>query len=127
MLTVVLIWLYVIVTTYLVGYGFLMTLVNWRPMHHSNHNRGAKRYDFKFRESYLIAGIVLVTVYAQIISLFTKVGLGANIGLIIVCILIACYYRYELSAELSNTFSRFMAGGSLIIYSAIFLLFAYNH
>ena len=126
MLTVVLIWLYVIVTTYLVGYGFLMSFVNWSVMHRRNHNGGIKKYDFKYRESYLIAGIVIVTVYAQIVSLFTKVGLGANVALLLVCLLIAVYYRFELIAVLTDSFSRFVTGKSFYIYLGIFLLLAYG-
>ena len=82
MLTVVLIWLYVIATTFLVGYGFLMSLVNWPGMHKQKKSKGIKSYEFRFKESYLITGVVLITVYAQIVSLFSGVGLGANIGLI---------------------------------------------
>ena len=126
MLAVVLIWLYVIVTTYLVGYGFLMSLVNWPGMHRKRNSKGIKQYDFRFRESYIITGIVLVTVYAQILSLFSGVGLGANVGLISVCIIIAVYYRYELMMDLSEMFQVVMARGNIYIYLAVFLLMAYG-
>ncbi len=126
MLAVVLIWLYVIVTTYLVGYGFLMSLVNWPGMHWKKNSKEIKQYDFRFRESYIITGIVLVTVYAQIISLFSGVGLGANIGLVCVCILIAVYYRYELISDLSEMLRGIMARGNIYFYLAVFLLMAYG-
>ncbi len=126
MLAVVLIWLYVIVTTYLVGYGFLMSLVNWPGMHWKKNSKEIKQYDFRFRESYIITGIVLVTVYAQIISLFSGVGLGANIGLVCVCAIIAVYYRYELLSDLSEMLRGIMARGNIYIYLAVFLLMAYG-
>ena len=104
MLSVILIWLYVIVTTYLVGYGFLMSLVNWPGMHRKKSSKGVKQYDFRFKESFIIAGIVLVTVYAQIVSLFSGVSLGANIALVSICLLIAVYYRYELINDAMERF-----------------------
>ncbi len=126
MLTVVIIWLYVIATTYLVGYGFLMSLVNWPGMHGKKKSKGNKNYEFRFKESFLITGVVLVTVYAQIISLFSGVGLGANIGLILICLLIAVYYRYEICSDAINLFHRLNAKGNIYIYLAVFLLMAYG-
>ncbi len=126
MLTVVIIWLYVIATTYLVGYGFLMSLVNWPGMHGKKKSKGNKNYEFRFKESFLITGVVLVTVYAQIISLFSGVGLGANIGLSLICLLIAVYYRYEICSDAINLFHRLNAKGNIYIYLAVFLLMAYG-
>ena len=126
MLAVVLIWFYVIITTYLVGYGFLMSLVNWPGMHWKKNSKGMKTYDFRFRESFVITGIVLVTVYAQIVSLFSKVALGANICLIVICFLIAVYYRHELLNDLFETFQVTAARGNIYIYLAVFLLMAYG-
>ena len=104
MLTVILIWLYVTVTTYITGFGFLTTLVSRPSMCEKKGSRGVRQYEFRFRESYIIAGIVLVTVYSEIISLFTKVGLGANLALICVCVLIAVYYRYELLEVIADMY-----------------------
>nr|MCR4757497.1 hypothetical protein [Butyrivibrio sp.] len=76
MLTVVLIWSYVLITTYLIGYGFLMSLVNMPGMKGFKHGRtrgDKKRYDFKYRESFIVTGVAILTVYAQIVSLFTRV------------------------------------------------------
>ena len=126
MLTVILIWLYVILTTYLVGYGFLMSLVNLPGMHLKKHSKGIKKYDFRFRESFLITGVVLITVYAQIFSLFSGVGLGANIGLLAVCIVIAVYYRFEILSDAADMIHRFMSGYKLFFYLAVFLLLAYG-
>ncbi len=126
MLTVILIWLYVIITTYLIGYGFLMALVNRPSMVHFKARKGATNYEFKFRESFIVAGVVLVTVYAQIVSLFSKVAMGANIGLICVCLLIAVYYRNEILYDAVDLLRALLAGGNLFLYLAVFLLMAYG-
>ena len=125
MLTVLLIWLYVIVTTYLIGYGFLMSLVNLPGMRHKKvkkRDKEGRRYDFKFRESYIITGVVLVTVFAQIVSLFSKVSVGANIFLISVSVLVAVYYRSELYDELTFMLGKLRAGANLYVYLAVFLI-----
>lgn len=130
MLTVLVIWLYVIATTYLIGYGFLMSLVNMPGMlpgkKGKKHERESRRYDFKFRESYIITGIVLVTVYAQIVSLFTKVSLGANLVLLALSVLIAVYYRQELGDELLSMLGKLKAGANFYVYLAVFLIMAYG-
>ena len=130
MLTVLVIWMYVIATTYLIGYGFLMSLVNMPGMlpdkKNKKHERESRRYDFKFRESYIITGIVLVTVYAQIVSLFTKVSLGANLVLLALSVLIAVYYREELGDELLSMLSKLKAGANFYVYLAVFLIMAYG-
>ncbi len=130
MLTVLVIWMYVIATTYLIGYGFLMSLVNMPGMlpgkKNKKHERESRRYDFKFRESYIITGIVLVTVYAQIVSLFTKVSLGANLVLLALSVLIAVYYRQELGDELLGMLGKLRAGANFYVYLAVFLIMAYG-
>ena len=130
MLTVLVIWLYVIATTYLIGYGFLMSLVNMPGMlpgkKNKKHERESRRYDFKFRESYIITGIVLVTVYAQIVSLFTKVSLGANLVLLALSVLIAVYYRDELGDEILRMLGKLKAGANFYVYLAVFLIMAYG-
>jgi hypothetical protein len=126
MLTVAAIWIYVLITTYLVGYGFLSSLVNWQGMKGHNRRNKAVVYEFKFRESYVITGAVLVTVYAQIVSLFTRVGLGANIGLVCICLLAAVYYRRELFSDFLST-ARVLGSGSVFaVYLVVFLIMAYG-
>ncbi|MBP3277537.1 MAG: hypothetical protein J6M44_01135, partial [Butyrivibrio sp.] len=129
MLTVVLIWSYVLITTYLIGYGFLMSLVNMPGMKGIKHGRirgDKKRYDFRYRESFIVTGIVVLTVYAQIVSLFTGVGLGANIGVILICLLIAVYYRQELLSDVYGMLHVLRAKGNIFIYLFVFLLMAYG-
>lgn len=129
MLTVVLIWIYVIIVAYLLGYGFLMSLFTLPGMSFGKRERdgkGKRRYDIKYRESFLVAGTVLLTVYAQIVSLFSKVGIGANIGIILICLLIAVYFREELFAEAVSMLHILRAKGNMYIYLFVFLLMAYG-
>ena len=129
MLTVVLIWTYVIITAYLAGYGFLMSLMNLPGMdvaRRSRSGRGKRRYDFKYKESFIITGVVLLTVYAQIVSLFSKVGLGANIGIIIISLLVAVYYREELYYDAYTKLGALKVRGDIFVYLFVFLLMAYG-
>ncbi len=126
MLTVILIWLYVLITTYLTGYGFLTGLVNRPSMLSKNAKRRSVQYDFKYRISYIVAGVVLVTVYAEVVSLFAKVGLGANLALVIICILIAVYYREDLYSDFYEILRVTRPSGNIYVYLFIFLLMAYG-
>lgn len=126
MLTVILIWLYVIITTYLTGYGFLTGLVNRPSMLSKKTKRRSAQYDFKYRISYIAAGIVLVTVYAEVVSLFAKVGLGANLVLVLICILIAVYYREDLYSDFYEILRVTRPSGNIYVYLFIFLVMAYG-
>ncbi len=129
MLTVVLIWSYVLITTYLVGYGFLMSLVNLPGMKGFKRTRtgsGPRRYDFKYKESFIVTGVAILTVYAQTVSLFAKVGLGANIGVISACLLIAVYYRQELLNDAYSMLHILRARWDILVYLFVFLLMAYG-
>jgi hypothetical protein len=137
MLTVLLVWTYAIITTYLLGYGFLMSFVNWPGMEHKKGHgkvhskdrkktKNPKRYECKYRESYIITGVVVATVYAQVLSLFTRVALGANIFLVFVCVVIAVFYKYELLSDLYSSFIQLRSRGNVFVYLAVFLIMAYG-
>ncbi len=126
MLAVILIWLYVIATSYLTGYGFLSLLTDKQWMKRDIDKKKKSKYSIHFKENYMVTGIVLVTVYAQIVSLFTKVGLGANIALVLVCILIAVYYREEIYADAVSMFYKLRTKGNGLIYLLVFLVMAYG-
>jgi hypothetical protein len=125
---VLLIWIYVIATTYLLGYGFLTSLVSWPGMHPIRGKRAAdkKAYDFRFRESYIITGVVIVTVFSQFVSLFSKVAIGANLFVVSICVIIAVYYRYELYDDLFGFFFQVKSKGNIYIYLAIMIIMAYG-
>lgn len=120
MVSVILIWIYIFITTFLVGYGVLRFLTGRFP------------YQVKHTDAYLMCGLVCVTVYAQVFSLFAGVGLLANILLLAVCLVI--FWRER--SELAEVFSQYIAkwgGGEkgrlclkIFLLLGLFLLFAYG-
>ena len=126
MLAVALIWIYVIFTAYLTGYALLTFISSLDCMQISKGKSAPKRYTPYFRESYIVAGIVVNTVYAQFFSLIGKVGLVANLLLVAVCAVIAVYYRDDLRESFFNTSREVSANKVWIYYLVIFLLMAYG-
>ena len=126
MITVILTWVYVLVTTYILGYLALNYFTSLKCMSVHSSKGNSKRYKVRFQESYIVAGIVLVTVYAQIISVFHGVGLMANAALILFDIVAAVYYRNNLIQEYYVMRSQLTAKRDWIWYLLIFLLMAYG-
>ena len=62
-----------------------------------------KAYVNHFKESNIVSGLVVVTVYAQFASLFGGVGLVANLILIAFCVVIAIIYKDELIEDLFHS------------------------
>ena len=62
MLIVTGIWIYLFLTTFLIGYGILRGLTRFVP------------YRIRHADTYLFCGLAAVTVYAQFFSLFDGVG-----------------------------------------------------
>ena len=85
MLKVLVNWLYIALTTACLGTGIAALAEN--KLH----------YRFKNADSILAMGLVLATVYAQIWSLFYKVGILANIVLLILCALSFLYGRKQIA------------------------------
>lgn len=119
MLSVILIWCYMLMTTFLVGYGVLR-VITWRIP-----------YQIRHMDSYLLCGLVCVTVYAQFFSLFYKVGLLANLILCAACITVLWCSRQDLSSML-QTLWRYIKDkesgkrGRMLVILFLFLLFAYG-
>lgn len=126
MLSVVLIWIYVIATTYLTGFALLKFITSLECMHSQKGKGAYRKYNAHFRTSYIVAGLVVNTIYAEIYSLFEGVGLVANILMVTFCVVIAVYYRNELMADLIEVLRLFVSGRSGYLYLAIFLVMAYG-
>ncbi|WP_034475092.1 LIC_10190 family membrane protein [Butyrivibrio proteoclasticus] len=126
MLSVVLIWIYVIATTYLTGFALLKFITSLDCMHSQKSKGTYRKYNAHFRTSYIVAGLVVNTIYAEIYSLFEGVGLVANFLMITICVVIAVYYRNELIADLVEVLRLFVSGRSGYLYLAIFLVMAYG-
>ena len=83
MLTVLINWLYVVLTTGCLGLG-IATFTKHRL-----------QYQIKQTTSILAMGLVVATVYAQVWSLFYRVSLLANLVLFIICCISLVYGRRE--------------------------------
>ena len=125
MLVVILIWLYVIATTYVIGYGLLKFMTSMSCMQSL---RGEKihPYHVRFRESYLLTGIIAVTLYAEVFSLFGGVGLWANLLLLMVCMFIAVPHIRQYGAEGFRHWMAMLSTGSSWLYLGVFFLLAFG-
>lgn len=119
MLSVIVIWIYMLLTTFLAGYGILCVLAR------------ALSCRFSHLDSYLICGLAGVTVYAQFYSLFGRVGLGANLLLCALCMVSAWCGRQTLGSMLRKLWSdiredRSGERGRMLGILFLFFLFAYG-
>lgn len=113
MISVILIWIYMLLTCYTAGFFCVKAAA------------GKSGYSCKKITSVLFAGITAVTVYAQIFSIFYKVGLAANMILVCCCIFCIIRYKKEMAENLHTlrlTITPVKAGAVV----CVFLLFAYG-
>lgn len=113
MISVILIWLYMLFTCYITGYVCIKAF---------SHGTGFK---VKKETDHLYAGIGAVTVYAQIFSILRKVGLLANVVLVFGCILCIILFRKDFGEKL-HSFRLTVAPHKIVIFVLLFLLFAYG-
>lgn len=92
MISVILNWIYIIATAGTAGCAVLYPFYRFRG------------YRFKRLDSYFFAGLVTVTVYAQIYSLFSGVGLWANLFLLAACLLVNGLFGKKIWEMLSWTY-----------------------
>ena len=119
MLSVIVIWIYMFLTTFLIGYEILSVMTRYIP------------YRVRNIDSYLLCGLASVTVYAQIFSLFGRIGLAANLVLSMAGLVTAWCSRQQLGSMLRKVRSnirdnRFGERGRMFIILLLFLLFAYG-
>ncbi len=125
MISVILIWIYIAFTCYVTGYTCL-TLACTKT-----------GYIIKKDSSYLFAGIAILTVYAQFFSIFYKVGLAANVILLLLCGVCLLFYGKQMGAHLKARWKeQFEEPGAvrqsgripikLILLLLLTLLFAYG-
>lgn len=124
-------WLYVIFTTYFAGYGFhyLMTGISFLQHSVPQRRNAALRtapYEVQFRENYLITGLVLVSVYAQFVSVWGGIGLVANIILFVATLGVCAYALRDMFYKiLSYGIGRHISTKLVITYVVIFFIIAY--
>ena len=119
MLSVMVIWIYMFLTTFLIGYGILSVMARYIP------------YRIRYIDSYLICGLAGVTVYAQFFSLFGRIGSAANLLLSMTGLIVAWYGRRQLGAMVWKVWDDIRANrlgkrGRMFIILFLFLLFAYG-
>ncbi len=85
MLSVIFIWLYMGITTFIIGYGVLRVITRHIPYYTHNCVHDCTRCITA--DACFMCGLVCVTVYAQFFSLFAGVGLAANVVLCVLCLL----------------------------------------
>lgn len=112
MLMIIINWLYVIPTTFCMGYVFFEA-VN-RLFH----------YRVKHMDSILVAGVVCATVYAQFFSLFYKVGALANAVLLLFCAAAVIVFHRQMWSDIRAAWNR--NGKTVkILIPVLFLVWAY--
>lgn len=116
MFSVCLIFLYILVSTYIVGF-LVLTMIG--RVFGSGEDLRLKS------DGYVMAGLVTVTVYAQFFSLFHKVGLMANVLLAAVCLAAALVFRKRMLRWIKEQWAG-ISRGRKIFYACLFLLFAYG-
>lgn len=112
MLLIIVNWLYVLLTTFCLGYVFIQAVDK------------LFRYRVKYMDSILMAGVACATVYAQLFSLFYKVGMLANVILLLFCALSIFIFHRQMWSDIREAWNR---NGKLfrILVPALFLVWAY--
>lgn len=114
MLSVLLIWGYIFFVTQIIGLGFYRCINRLISPTHMNFSISRNT----------VCGIVVTTVYAQFFSLFYKVGLAANLVLLIACILIILGNKKTV-LEYINFMKKIAFSWEGILYLGVLFLFSY--
>lgn len=112
MISIILNWIYVLFVTLTLGFG-VAGLV-----------QKLFKYDIRRFDSLAMAGLIVATVYAQIFSLFYKVGLAANIVLFLICLAILATQRKKI-IEIIREWKHSSSLGNMVFVVALFVLWAY--
>lgn len=119
MLSVIVIWIYMFLTTFPIGYGIMYAVTRGTP------------YRVKHIDSYLICGMAGVAVYAQFASLVGSVGMAANMFLCAADLVIVWVCRRAFGDTLREVWGKIRENrsgerGRMFIILFLFLLFAYG-
>lgn len=113
MVSVILIWLYMLVTCYITGFACIRFI------------SGKQGFRCKTETGYLYAGIGAMFVYSQLFSIFCRVGFWANLILAGICIFCVLFFRKEFTEEL-HTCRLTITPVKVAAVVILFLLFAYG-
>ena len=114
MLSVLLNWLYIFLVTQLIGLAFYKCM---------NHFVGSRYINYSISRN-TVCGIVITTVYAQFFSLFYKVGLAANLVLLILCFVIVLQNK-KIISEYAHFIKKITFSWEGVLYLGVILLFAF--
>ena len=92
MVAVVLNWMYILATSFLCGYAFLKFAERFLA------------YRIKNITVVIFSGLVMATVYAQLVSLVGGVGIAANIALILACAVVFAVWRKDITNVIYEKF-----------------------
>lgn len=109
MLQIFINWIYIFLTTASLGYGF--SYIIHKKLH----------YKIKRISNIAAVGLVMATVYAQIFSIFYKVGILANGVMLLICTGIAIVLRKQLWIELKQYGERIKSGKGILVIALIVL------
>lgn len=107
MLSVFFNWIYIVITAFLMGM-WLREIV-WRHF----------QYRVKDISSILAAGLITITVYAQVFSLFYKVGAVANLILVGICIPVMVTQRQQIIELLQGVWRKNSSVWKLVLAASI--------
>lgn len=112
MLSVVLIWVYMLLTCYIAGYAVVYIS-----------SRG--KYICRYEAGYILAGFSVITVYSEAFSLFMGVGFWANLILLAILCVAFWILRKPLMGHMKELKNRFSIS-SVIVLILLGLLFSYG-
>ena len=112
MLSVILIWLYMLFTCYVTGVASIRIMAG-------------KDYSCKQEISYVYAGIGVVMVYAQLFSLFGGVGFTANLILLFACAICLVFLKKDFLNHL-HTCRLTITPIKAMVFILILSVFAYG-
>ncbi len=103
MISVLINWVYIILTTYIVGNACLRLLEFIFRRHDKNDEGNGDNGRWRRTPFYdLFAGIMCTTCYAQVYSLFAGVSVWANIAMLIFCVVYIIFFRKKILQEFAD-------------------------
>ena len=114
MLSVLLNWCYIFFITQLIGLGFYRCVGH--VVLHQSINHSISRNT--------VCGMVITTIFAQFFSLFYKVGLVANLILLVLCILII-FQSKKILSEYTQSIKRTAFTWEGVLYIGVILILAF--
>lgn len=116
MISVSCIFAYIFITSYILGFGTWNLMAGRHPEKHRT---------VRTIPGCVYTGVVVAMVYAQICSLFMKVGLTANLIMLLVCVMFVVVWRKDFWEE-AKRIKKQISPGKVAAVVLLFLLFAYG-